>query len=83
MKHWLTFLPSSGFTFFNLGFSIQDMQNRMFTSFLILTIPPTVVNAVVPKFFTARISKEKLWRRLGYCPLCDIFLSCHICKTIC
>ncbi|GAB7366264.1 hypothetical protein MBLNU230_g7822t1 [Neophaeotheca triangularis] len=42
----------NGFTFWQLGYSIQDMQNRMFTAFLILTLPPTVVNAVVPKFFT-------------------------------
>jgi hypothetical protein len=41
----------NGFTFYQLGTSIGDMQNRMFTSFLILLIPPTVVNAVVPKFY--------------------------------
>lgn len=41
----------NGFTFYQLGNSIQDMQNRMFTAFLILTVPPTIVNAVVPKFF--------------------------------
>ena len=35
-----------------LGNTIGDMQNRMFTSFLIVLIPPTVVNAVVPQFFT-------------------------------
>jgi ATP-binding cassette subfamily G (WHITE) protein 2 (SNQ2) len=41
----------NGFTFYMLGNSIGDMQNRMFTAFLILLIPPTIVNAVVPKFF--------------------------------
>lgn len=41
----------NGFTFWKLGYSIQDMQNRMFTSFLIITIPPTIVNGVLPKFF--------------------------------
>ena len=41
----------NGFTFWRLGNTIADMQNRMFTSFLILLIPPTVVNAVVPKFY--------------------------------
>lgn len=41
----------NGFTFYQLGNSTQDMQNRMFTCFLILTIPPTIVNAVVPKFY--------------------------------
>lgn len=41
----------NGFTFWQLSNSIGDMQNRMFTSFLILLIPPTIVNAVVPKFY--------------------------------
>ncbi|PNS15082.1 Brefeldin A resistance protein [Sphaceloma murrayae] len=47
----------NGFTFYALGNTIQDMQNRMFTSFLIITIPPTIVNAVVPKFY----SNMALW----------------------
>ncbi|KAI9711691.1 MAG: hypothetical protein M1828_001802 [Chrysothrix sp. TS-e1954] len=42
----------NGFTFYALGNTTTDMQNRMFSAFLILTIPPTVVNTVVPKFFT-------------------------------
>lgn len=42
----------NGFTFYQLGNTIGDMQNRMFTSFLILLVPPTIVNAVVPKFYT-------------------------------
>ena len=41
----------NGFTFWSLGTSIIDLQNRMFTAFLIVLIPPTVVNAVVPKFY--------------------------------
>ncbi|KAK5115244.1 hypothetical protein LTR62_001444 [Meristemomyces frigidus] len=52
----------NGFTFWQLGNSTQDMQNRMFTSFLILTIPPTIVNAVVPKFFT----NMALWQAREY-----------------
>lgn len=42
----------NGFTFWKLGNSTQDMQNRMFTLFTILTIPPTIVNGVVPKFYS-------------------------------
>lgn len=42
---------TNGFTFYNLGNTVQDMQNRMFSSFLIVIIPATVVNAVVPKFY--------------------------------
>ena len=41
----------NGFTFWSLGNSVIDLQNRMFTAFLIILIPPTVVNAVVPKFY--------------------------------
>lgn len=52
----------NGFTFWQLGDSTIDMQNRMFTAFLILTVPPTVVNAVVPKFFT----NMALWQAREY-----------------
>jgi len=52
----------NGFTFWQLGNTQQDMENRMFTSFLILTIPPTIVNAVVPKFFT----NMALWQAREY-----------------
>lgn len=44
----------NGFTFWQLGNSVADMQDRMFTSFLIIVIPPTIVNAVVPKFYQNR-----------------------------
>ncbi|KAI0404625.1 ABC-2 type transporter-domain-containing protein [Xylaria palmicola] len=52
----------NGFTFWNLGYSVQDMQNRMFTSFLIVTIPPTIVNGVLPKFF----ANMALWEAREY-----------------
>lgn len=52
----------NGFTFWKLGYTVQDMQNRMFTSFMIVTIPPTVVNAVVPKFD----SNMALWEAREY-----------------
>ncbi|KAF2087829.1 ABC drug exporter AtrF [Saccharata proteae CBS 121410] len=48
----------NGFTFYMLGNSTQDMQNRMFTAFLIIVFPPTIVNAVVPKFY----SNMALWQ---------------------
>ncbi|KAI9697387.1 MAG: hypothetical protein M1836_004665 [Candelina mexicana] len=44
----------NGFTFYKLGNSILDMNNRMFSSFLIILIPPTIVNGVVPKFYQNR-----------------------------
>ncbi|KAI1503807.1 ABC-2 type transporter-domain-containing protein [Biscogniauxia marginata] len=52
----------NGFTFWQLGYTVQDMQNRMFTSFLVVTIPATIVNAVVPKFF----SNMALWQAREY-----------------
>ena len=44
----------NGFTFYNLANSIASLQSRMFSAFLILLIPPTIVNAVVPKFYMNR-----------------------------
>ncbi|KAK7408608.1 ATP-binding cassette transporter snq2 [Neonectria punicea] len=41
----------NGFTFYKLGNTVADMQNRMFTCLLIILIPPTVVNSIVPKFY--------------------------------
>ncbi|KFA55675.1 hypothetical protein S40293_05291 [Stachybotrys chartarum IBT 40293] len=63
----------NGFTFWQLGNSIQDMQNRMFTCFLIVTIPPTVVNGVVPKFYTnlalwqARELPSRIYGWVAFC----------------
>ncbi|KAK4888126.1 hypothetical protein LTR28_003008, partial [Elasticomyces elasticus] len=62
-----------GFTFYMLGNTIQDMQNRMFTAYLILTIPPTILNAVVPKFFTnmalwqAREQPSRIYGWVAFC----------------
>jgi ABC-type multidrug transport system permease subunit len=49
------------------------MQDRMFTSFLIILIPPTIVNAVVPKFFQnrslweARELPSRIYGWLAFC----------------
>lgn len=52
----------NGFTFWQLGNTVNDMQSRMFTSFLILLIPPTVLNAILPKFYMDRA----LWEAREY-----------------
>ncbi|KAH7363392.1 ABC-2 type transporter-domain-containing protein [Plectosphaerella cucumerina] len=52
----------NGFTFWMLGNTIQDMQNRMFTCFLIITVPPTIVNGVVPKFY----DNMSIWQAREY-----------------
>ena len=59
----------------------QDMQNRMFTSFLILTLPPTVVNAVVPKFFQNMAlwqARELPSRIYGWFPFCTAMVVAEI-----
>ncbi len=63
----------NGFTFWKLGNSVQDMQNRMFTSFLIILIPPTIVNGVVPKFYQnlslwiARENPSRIYNWFAFC----------------
>lgn len=52
----------NGFTFYNLDNSIASLQSRLFTPFLILLIPPTIVNGVVPKFYQNRA----LWEAREY-----------------
>ena len=47
----------NGFTFYSLATSTTDLQNRLFTIFLIVLLPPTIVNGVVPKFY----SNMALW----------------------
>lgn len=49
----------AGFTFYQLGNSTLDLQNRLFSAFFIFFLPPTVVNAVIPKIFEQR----NLWER--------------------
>jgi ATP-binding cassette, subfamily G (WHITE), member 2, SNQ2 len=43
-----------GFTFWDLGNTIIELQDRLFACFLIIIIPPTIVNGVVPKFYQNR-----------------------------
>ena len=63
----------NGFTYWSLGTSIVDLQNRKFTVFLIILIPPTVVNAVVPKFYQnlslweAREHPSRIYNWFAFC----------------
>ncbi|KAF7951033.1 uncharacterized protein EAE97_002585 [Botrytis byssoidea] len=71
----------NGFTFWQLGYSIIDMQNRMFTSFLIILIPPTIVNAVVPKFYQNRAlweARELPSRIYGWVAFCTANIVAEI-----
>ncbi|KAK0726846.1 ABC-2 type transporter-domain-containing protein [Lasiosphaeria miniovina] len=63
----------NGFTFWKLGNSVADMQNRMFTLFLIIMIPATVLNSVVPKFYINRAlweAREHPSRIYGWVAFC-------------
>lgn len=52
----------NGFTFYNLDNSVASLQLRLFTPFMIIVIPPTIVNGVVPKFYESR----ELWEAREY-----------------
>ena len=63
----------NGFTFWKLGNTVADMQDRMFTSFLIILVPATIVNAVVPKFYQNRAlweARELPSRIYGWVAFC-------------
>jgi ABC-type multidrug transport system permease subunit len=64
----------NGFTYWQLGNTIADFQNRMFTAFLIILIPPTIVNGVVPKFYMNRAlweAREHPSRIYGWVAFCN------------
>lgn len=75
----------NSFTFYMLGNTIQDMQNRMFTCFLILVLPPTIVNGVVPKFFQNRSlweARELPSRIYGWVAFCTANVVTEVPITI-
>ena len=53
MLHIFTGLFNS-FTFYKLGFTTIDMQSRMFSIFLTLTIAPPLIQQLQPKFLAIR-----------------------------
>ena len=58
MLHIVTGLFNT-FTFFNLGLSTVDMQSRLFSIFMTLTICPPLIQQLQPKFLDFRILFEK------------------------
>jgi ATP-binding cassette, subfamily G (WHITE), member 2, SNQ2 len=52
----------NGFTFFQLGSSITDLQSRMFACFLILMLVPEFMNATSMRF----ISNRDIWESREY-----------------
>ncbi|KAM3486740.1 hypothetical protein MY8738_000234 [Beauveria namnaoensis] len=71
----------NGFTFWQLGNSVQDMQSRMFTSFLVLLFLPATMNAVLPKFFMDRAlweAREYPSRIYGWVAFCSASILSEI-----
>ncbi|KAK0655003.1 ABC-2 type transporter-domain-containing protein [Cercophora newfieldiana] len=63
----------NGFTFWKLGDTVADMQNRIFTSFFIITLPATILNSVLPKFYSNRAlweARERPSRIYGWVAFC-------------
>ena len=52
----------NGFTFWQLGNTITYLQDRLFSPFFIIVIAPTVLNAILPKFYMNRA----LWEAREY-----------------
>ncbi|OAX79146.1 hypothetical protein ACJ72_06537 [Emergomyces africanus] len=71
----------NGFTFWQLGNTISSMQNRMFSIFLILLLPPVFMNGVVPKFFMNRMlweAREYPSRIYGWVAFCTANIVCEL-----
>ena len=57
------------FTFFQLGDSVQDQQNRLFSLFLVLTIAPPLIQQLQPRYLAWRslfTGREKQSRMYSY-----------------
>ncbi|KAL1960157.1 hypothetical protein VTO42DRAFT_8700 [Malbranchea cinnamomea] len=71
----------NGFTFWMLDQSITGMQNRMFSIFLIILIPPVVMHSVVPNFMAAQglwLNREYPSRIYGWVAFCTAQIVCEI-----
>lgn len=71
----------NGFTFWQLGNTVEDMQSRMFTSFLVLLFLPATMNAVLPKFFMDRAlweAREYPSRIYGWVAFCSASIISEI-----
>ena len=71
----------NGFTFYMLPNTVASMQNRMFSVFLIILIPPIVLNSIVPKFYINRAlweAREYPSRIYGWVAFCTANVVCEI-----
>ncbi|KAJ5825796.1 hypothetical protein N7474_002934 [Penicillium riverlandense] len=71
----------NGFTFWMLPKTVASMQDRMFSVFLVILIPPIVLNSVVPKFYINRAlweAREYPSRIYGWVAFCTASVVCEI-----
>ncbi|KAJ5441500.1 CDR ABC transporter [Penicillium cf. griseofulvum] len=71
----------NGFTFYMLSNTIASMQDRMFSVFLIILIPPIILNSIVPKFYINRAlweAREYPSRIYGWFAFCTANVVCEI-----
>ncbi|KAJ5147844.1 ABC multidrug transporter atrF [Penicillium atrosanguineum] len=71
----------NGFTFWMLPNTVASMQDRMFSCFVIILIPPIVLNSVVPKFYINRAlweAREYPSRIYGWVAFCTANVVCEI-----
>lgn len=61
------------FTFFQLGNTVQDQQNRLFSLFLVLTIAPPLIQQLQPRYlsfralFTGRERQSQIYSYVSFC----------------
>ncbi|ODH49999.1 hypothetical protein GX48_03946 [Paracoccidioides brasiliensis] len=71
----------NGFTFWQQGNTIASMQNRMFTIFLIILLPPIFMNGILPKFFMNRMlweAREHPSRIYSWFAFCTANVVCEL-----
>lgn len=71
----------NGFTFWMLPNTVASMQDRMFSTFVIILIPPIIMNSVVPKFYINRAlweAREYPSRIYGWFAFCTANVVCEI-----
>ncbi|KAJ5809179.1 ABC multidrug transporter atrF [Penicillium pulvis] len=71
----------NGFTFWMLPNTVASMQDRMFSCFVIILIPPIIMNSIVPKFYINRAlweAREYPSRIYGWVAFCTANVVCEI-----
>lgn len=68
-------------TFYDIGNSVANLQDRMFSIFMIILLPAVIMNGVLPKFYANRMlweSRELPSRIYGWFAFCTANVVCEI-----